>query len=150
MTSKITTLLAFVFGSISVSFAAHHENATIELTANDTMQFSSKFFEVAAGQEVTLVFKNMGTLPKVAMGHNVIILKPGSEIVKFGMASIAAAAAEYIPQDDASKAVIVAYTKLLGPGEEDTITFTLEPGVYPFLCSFPGHFALMQGTITAK
>ena len=150
MTSKITTLLAFVFGSTIVSFGAHHENATIELTANDTMQFSSKVFEVTAGQEITLVFKNLVALPKVAMGNNVIILKPGSEIAKFGMASIAAAATEYIPQDDASKAVIAAYTKLLGPGEEDTITFTLEPGVYPFLCSFPGHFALMRGKMTVK
>jgi azurin len=150
MKSKITTLAAFIFGSAILSFGAHHESSAIEITANDTMQFSSKVFEVTAGKEVTFVLKNIGTLPKMAMGHNLIILKPGSEVPKFGMASIAAAATEYIPQDDASKALIVAHTKLLGPGEEDSITVTLEAGVYPFLCSFPGHFALMQGTITVK
>ena len=150
MKTKITSLLTFLLASAVFALGAQHENATIEITANDTMQYSAKVFEVKAGQEITLVLKNVGNLPKVAMGHNVVILKPGSDIPKFGMASIAAAASEYIPQDDVNKGLIIAKTKLLGPGEEDTITFTLEVGTYPFLCSFPGHFALMQGTITAK
>ena len=37
-------------------------------------------------------------------------------------------------------------------GESDTVTFDApaEPGAYPYLCSFPGHFALMQGVLTVK
>lgn len=149
MKSKLTTIL-LVLG-ISALFSSAVNGATIEIAANDTMQFNSKAFEVPAGEEVTLVFKNLGKLPKAAMGHNVVILKPGSDVPKFGMGAVAAAATEYVPQGDATKALIVAHTKLLGPGEEDTITFTLpEAGAYPFVCSFPGHFALMQGIITAK
>ena len=44
------------------------------------------------------------------------------------------------------------HTKLLGPGEEDTISFTpLAPGVYEYVCTFPGHTAAgMRGQITVK
>ncbi len=149
MKSKLITFCAILLGAAGVAFADHHGNK-IEITANDTMQFNSKAFEVKAGEEVTMVFKNLGNLPKAAMGHNVVILKPGTSPTTFGMAAISAAANEYIPTDDANKALVIAHTKLLGPGEEDTITFTLEPGEYPFFCSFPGHFGLMNGVITAK
>lgn len=143
---KLVTTAILLVCSTLISQAA-----TIEITGNDTMQFNSKAFEVNAGEEVTLVFKNIGKLPKAAMGHNVVILKPGSNVAVFATAAISAVANEYIPTDDANKAMIVAHTKLLGPGEEDTIKFTLpEAGAYPFVCSFPGHFALMQGIITAK
>jgi azurin len=40
---------------------------------------------------------------------------------------------------------------VLGPGESETITFKLDAaGEYNFICSFPGHYALMKGVITAK
>ena len=151
MKMKLVTSAILLVCSALVSTAAHHGSNKIEITGNDTMQFSSKAFEVKAGEEVTLVFKNLGKLPKAAMGHNVVVLKPGSNVASFATAAVGAAANEYIPTDDANKAMIIAHTKMLGPDEEDTITFTLpEAGAYPFLCSFPGHFALMQGVITAK
>ncbi len=151
MTSKIIELFTLLFGSAIAVVGAAPGETSIEVTANDTMQYSAKVFEVTAGEEVTLVLKNVGQLPKAAMGHNLIILKPGSNIVSFAIAAVGAAANDYVPQDEANQAQILAQTKLLGPGEEDTIKFTLpESGVYPFVCSFPGHFALMQGTITAK
>jgi len=38
------------------------------------------------------------------------------------------------------------YTRMLGGGESDTITFDApEPGTYIFICSFPGHYQLMMG-----
>ena len=50
---------------------------------------------------------------------------------------------DYVPPG--SKEVL-AHTKLLGPGESDTVTFTAPyvPGEYLYLCSFPGHYS--QGT----
>ena len=55
------------------------------------------------------------------------------------------------PIPEASKEDVLAATKLLGPDERDTITFTApKPGVYQYLCSFPGHFAMMRGTMTVK
>jgi len=85
------------------------------------------------------------------MRHNVVILHQDGNIMAYAGKAATAAANDYIPQDEASQKMELAHTKMLGPGETDTITFTLpEPGTYPFLCSFPGHFALMQGAITAK
>ena len=63
-----------------------------------------------------------------------------------------AAATDYIPADEESKKMIVAHTKILGGGESQTITFTApaEAGDYPYVCTFPGHFALMQGVLKVK
>lgn len=118
------------------------------LEGNDQMQFDKDLFRVKAGEEIELTLKNVGELPKESMGHNVVVLKPGVDIPTFGGEAAAAADNEYIPKTSLSS--IVAHTKLLGPGEEDKITFTLEKGVYPFLCSFPGHFGMMQGKIVAE
>ena len=147
-TKLAITVLAFL--GLSAFLPVAMAGAKIEITANDQMQFDKKIIEVTAGEEVTLVFTNVGKLPKAAMGHNVVILEPNSDIMAFGAGAIAAAASEYIPQSGPLADQLVAHTKLLGPGENDTITFTLAAGVYKFLCSFPGHYALMQGTITAK
>src|SRR5699024_1617277 len=98
-------------------------------------------------EEITLTMKNIGELPAAAMSHDVVILKPGSDVTEFGKAATAARELDKLPAD--KKDQMIAHTKMLGPGEEDTITFTLsEPGTYPFLCSFPGHYPTMQGTIT--
>jgi len=122
----------------------------IVITGNDTMQFDKTAIEIKAGEPIKIVFKNGGNLPKVAMGHNLVILKPGTDPIAFGGAAASAKDTEYIPQDEANKALVVANTKVLGPGEEDTIEVTLEAGEYPFVCSFPGHAAIMKGVITAK
>lgn len=125
--------------------------ATLELTANDAMKFSVTRFEVTAGQDVKLILTNMGTMPKVAMGHNLVILKKGTDVKAFADAAVAAAATEYIPASKADQ--IVAHTKLLGPKQTDEITFKAptEPGEYPFICSFPAHFLSgMKGVIVVK
>ena len=125
--------------------------AVIELTANDAMKFSATHFEVAAGQEVKVVFTNMGTMPKVAMGHNFVLLKKGTDAKAFVDAAVAAAATEYIPASKADE--VIAHTKLLGPKQTEEITFKAptEPGEYPFICSFPAHYLSgMKGVIVVK
>ncbi len=122
----------------------------VKLTGNDQMQYDKKTFTVTAGQKVKLTFKNIGVLPKVAMGHNVVILKKGVNKVAFATAAIPAGPqAEYIPA--AHKKDILAHTKMLGPGEETSIVFTApDAGKYDYLCTFPGHFAVMSGVMTVK
>jgi len=144
---KITLLLAV----LAAPFAFAQNEAKVELTGNDQMQFSAKAFEVTEGQKVTLSFKHIGQLPAVAMGHNVVILKPGIALPTFAAKCTPAKATDYVPTDAESKEQIIAHTKLLGGGQSDEITFTAPAaGEYPFLCSFPGHFALMQGVMTVK
>lgn len=125
------------------------QSNNIVLTGSDQMKYDVTVFKVKAGESVTLSFKNIGTQPKAAMGHNVVILTQGTDMEAFAQAAMADKTNDYIPQANAAE--IVAHTKLLGPGESDKITFTLnDKGVYNFLCSFPGHHALMNGKIVAE
>lgn len=148
MNKIISTFLlsGFLVGLITFAQSA---DQTVELTGNDLMQFNSKAFTVTAGSKVTLVFKHIGMLPKVAMGHNVVILKPGVDVVKFAQDAITAAATGYIPA--ARKGDIIVHTEMIGGGEETTITFTAPAaGEYVYICTFPGHYALMRGIMTVK
>ena len=143
--SIITLLLAAFISNASA------QDAKIEITGNDQMQYNIKAFEVTEGQKVVLSFKHIGQLPAIAMGHNVVILKSGTAVPAFATKCAPAKDTEYIPQDEESKKQIVAHTKMLGGGESEEITFTAPAaGDYPFICSFPGHFAIMQGVMTVK
>jgi len=125
--------------------------AVIELTANDSMKFNLNRFEVKAGQDVTVSLTNMGSMPKAAMAHNVVILKKDADPKAFTDAAVMAAASEYIPAALAGQ--IIAHTKLLGPKQTDEIKFKAptEPGEYPYFCSFPAHFLSgMKGVMVVK
>lgn len=125
--------------------------AVIEITASDAMKYSQTSFEVKAGQEVKLTLTNMGTMPKTAMGHNLVLLKKGADLKAYSDAAIMAAATDYVPAALADQ--VVAHTKLLGPKQSDEITFKAptEPGEYPFLCTFPAHYlAGMKGVMVVK
>lgn len=142
--------LSLIFAALIAAPCAFADTK-LELTGNDQMQFNAKTLEATAGEKVTLSFKHIGTLPVVAMGHNVVILKPGTSVPAFAAKCAPAKDTGYLPQDAESKAAVVAHTKLLGGGESDTIEFTpTEPGTYPYICTFPGHFAIMQGILTVK
>ena len=118
----------------------------VRLSAGDQMRYSATRIEVKAGTPIKIELKNAGALPKEAMGHNLVVLKPGSDMNGFAAKAAGANATEYIPAD--AKDLIVAHTKLLGPGESALLEIeTLAAGTYPFLCSFPGHVAIMNGQL---
>ena len=149
----ILTAMVFMFPVCWAEEKADTPKADVEvtITGNDQMKYDKAEIEVKAGQTVALTFKNIGALPKAAMGHNVVILKPGSDIPKFAIGGVANAAGDYLPLDPALAAQVVAKTKILGPKEEETIVFKVPAaGDYPFLCTFPGHFGVMKGVLKAK
>lgn len=123
----------------------------IAITGDDQMKYDKTLFKVKAGQPVNLSFKNVGKMPAASMSHDVVVLKVGSDLASFGQAAGAAKNHDLKTLPASLQAEIVADTKMLGPGESDKITFTLPAaGVYPFLCTFPGHYAVMQGKIVAE
>ena len=144
----IKFLITLAIATIAVT---SHAAQKITITGNDTMQFDKKEFSVKSGEKVELEFKNIGKLPKIAMGHNLVILKKGISSLKFGqkVMSLGAYATNALP--DGSMEDVIAATELLGPGESETISFTApEAGDYQFVCSFPGHFAMMRGIMVVK
>jgi azurin len=121
----------------------------IEITANDQMKFSVTTIEAKAGEELKVVLTNIGTLPKMAMGHNWVLLKAGTDPMAYGMASMTAKDTDYMAPS--LKDQVITFIPILGPKEKAETTFKAPaPGVYPFICSFPGHVALMKGTLTVK
>ena len=131
--------------------AAGDEPVTsITITGNDRMRFDITRFVVPAGEEITLTFQNIGQMPKETMGHNLAIIQ-GLTANTFSSLSERFPDNEYIAPEYEDN--VIAATRVLGPGEEETITFTApdEPGDYPFVCSFPNHTqAGMKGLMVVK
>lgn len=122
---------------------------TLEIEANDQMKFDKTELKAVAGQEITLTIKNVGKFEKKVMGHNIVFLKAGTDVEAYATKAMAAADADYIPASESGS--VIAHSKLLGPGESDTITFTVpEKGTYDFICSFPGHHSLMKGKLIVE
>lgn len=124
------------------------DNGIVHLTGTDQMRFSATRIEVKAGQRFKIELKNIGALPKEVMGHDLVLLKPGNDITAFAAKAMTAKATDYIPADAADQ--MLAHTKLLGPGESDTIELELAAATYPFLCTFPGHVGLMNGQLVVQ
>ena len=158
MKRKLTAILLAcgisLAGSIAHAEKKKQEKAdqTVNISGNDMMKFDKTGFEVKAGTKVKLVFKNVGKIPKIAMGHNVVILKKGITAIAFGQKALAAGANAVNALPDSVKGDVLAHTKLLGPDETDTIIFDApkEAGDYEYVCTFPGHFALMRGKMSVK
>jgi len=116
----------------------------ITITGNDQMKFDKNQIRVKAGQTVRLTLRHVGQMEKAIMGHNWALLAPGTDMAAVGQAAASAEETDYIPSE--YKDQILEHTKMLGGGESDTIEFEAPAaGTYDFLCTFPGHYALMQG-----
>ncbi len=136
---------ALFAGVLSASAAPR----VIEITANDQMKFSVATMQAKPGEELKVVLKNVGTLPKEAMGHNWVLLKAGVDVTAFATAAMTAKDTDYIPP--AKKGDVLASIPVLGPKKEAETTFKAPAaGDYTFICSFPGHYMLMKGTLTVK
>ena len=111
----------------------------------DEMKYEQTEFTVAPGQTVNLTFTNTAT--SAAMRHNVVVLDPGTDVAQFGQAAASAAGTDYIPRR--LEDTIVAHTAMSGPGETVKVTFTAPatPGDYVYICSYPGHYMTMKGTM---
>ncbi|MEX0845327.1 MAG: azurin [Balneolaceae bacterium] len=140
---RILLSILTIFTLAFTSTLTAQDKVEIVVESNDQMQFDTDEIKVKAGQTVVLTLKHVGKLPKAAMGHNWVLLTPETDINKFGAAASKFADNEYIPEDTDQ---VIVHTKLLGGGQETTIEFTApEAGTYDFICSFPGHYALMKG-----
>lgn len=118
------------------------------LKAAKNLMFDQTEIRLPAGQAVKLTFQNPDSVP-----HNWALLKPGT-LQKVGeqcnrlISDPQAAAEHYIP----SSSDILAYTNVVEPYAEHTIYFRVpsEPGRYPYLCTFPGHWMVMNGVLVVE
>lgn len=123
-----------------------------EIEGNDAIQYNVNAITVPAScTEFSITLKHVGQLPVAAMGHNVVITTSADmqAVVNDGMA--AGLDADHIKPDDAR---VIAHSKMIGGGETTSVSFPVSAiqggGPYKFFCSFPGHAALMNGTISVE
>jgi azurin len=84
------------------------------------------------------------------MQHNALVLRPGT-IEKVGALADAmlsdptALPKSYVPSTDD----VLFNVPLVNPGEASSVEFVApkEPGRYPIICTFPGHWRIMQAAL---
>jgi azurin len=117
--------------------------ANIVLVGDDLMKFDKTEIKAKVGQKVKLTLRHKGKMDINVMGHNVVILKQGVDIATFAAKAATARETDYIP---AGTEDVIAFTKTIGGGQTTTIEFDAPAaGTYDFICSFPGHYAMMKG-----
>jgi len=123
---------------------------TIKPDAANPLMFDQKALTVKAGAKVKITFDNKSAVPQP---HNLLIVKPGKlqavgALANAMLSDPQAMAKDYIPESED----ILFHTKLIQPGQTGVLEFTApaEAGVYPYLCTFPGHWMLMQGNLTVE
>jgi len=107
------------------------------------LKYDITLLEVKAGSKVKLTFNNVDDMP-----HNLVIVAPGSvnEIGTMALnMGLEGSKRNYIPNTNK----VLFHTKLRPPGTTESIYFIApsKPGSYTYVCTYPGHSALMQGTL---
>jgi azurin len=123
----------------------------IDIGGGDDMKYSVTTIRAKAGESLRIRFVSRGTVPKIAMAHNIVILKPGTDVVKFVNEGAAFRQDDFIAP--ALKDMVIAKTPFAGPGETVDVVFKVpaKPGTYPYVCTFAGHcLAGMRGTLTVQ
>ena len=143
---------ALVVGA-TLSFAPSAQAADkvckLDITANDLIQYDKKELKVAGDcTQVELTLKHSGKLPITAMGHNWVLVNTpdANAVANAGLA--AGAKNDHVQAGDKR---VIAHTKLIGGGQTATVTFPTSAlkkgGDYTYLCTFPGHSAIMRGKL---
>lgn len=121
---------------------------TIAIEAGKNLTFSPSSFKVKAGEPIRLSFKNPDVVP-----HNWALILPGTlpkvgDLANRVIAEPDAASRHYIPKTDD----VLVYADIVEPGKTFTVYFRApaKAGKYPYLCTFPGHWMIMNGVMTVE
>ncbi len=120
----------------------------IEIRADKNLSFHTRTLTAKAGESLALVFSNPDVVP-----HNWVLVQPGK------LATIGAQAnrlvgdpegmiRHYVPQSPD----VVCFTDIVDPQDQATIYFRVpsQAGRYPYLCTFPGHWMVMNGELIVE
>jgi putative heme-binding domain-containing protein len=120
----------------------------IKIEAGENLTFATRSIKVRAGEPLKFTFANPDVVP-----HNWVLVNPGSlervgALVNKLVADPDAVARHYVPQSDD----VLFYCDVVSPHEEFSIHFQAptKPGRYPYLCSFPGHWMVMNGQMMVE
>jgi plastocyanin len=133
-----TLLTALVSG-----WVVHGADVVVRIEVAPGLKYDPERFAVAPGDHVTVEFHNGDE-----MIHNFVVTAPGKRL------KVVSAALELGSSGPGRNFVpdlkdVLWSTRALNPNETTTLSFTApeEEGVYPYVCTFPGHGFLMYGAM---
>lgn len=120
----------------------------IVIETEKNLTYQTRELRVLRSEPIQLTLKNPDVVP-----HNWALLKPESlrtvgEMANRMIADPEAVSRHYIPKSD----LVLAWTDVVPSGESFAISFRAPetPGRYPFLCTFPGHWMVMNGVMIVE
>ncbi|MCC8535687.1 azurin [Xanthomonas axonopodis pv. poinsettiicola] len=138
-----------VLGAMVLAPSAWAKTCAVTITGNDQMKFDQSAIAIAPDcTQVELTLKHSGKMAATVMGHNWVLTKTADfqPVANAGVRS--SIADSYLPKADVR---VIAHTKVIGGGQSTTVSFATSKltkgGAYTFFCSFPGHWAMMKGTL---
>jgi azurin len=150
MTHRIALLLA----ALAFTPALNAQDAAVALELKPStnpatpLAYDKNELTVKAGAKAKLVMNNTGSaLPQP---HNIVLCKVGtdSKVMAAAMTMLTDPKGRekaYVPESPD----VLAFTKFAEPGQTTEVEFTapMDPGDYPFFCTFPGHAMMMKGVL---
>jgi azurin len=122
--------------------------APINIEAGKNLTFATRLLKVKAGERVQLTFNNPDVVP-----HNWVLVRPNSlsqvgDLANKLIADPEAVLRQYVPRTDD----VLVYTDIVPPQQSFTIWFNAPTakGRYPYLCTFPGHWMVMNGEMVVE
>src|SRR4051812_22841861 len=143
MPPRFLQVLCYCFCCVAFAgFAFAQEVEPIEIKTIAGLRYDPPRFVVKPGAKVKLEIENSDD-----MAHNFVLIAPGSrlEIVNAALTMPVTPEQTFIPQSDS----ILQHTPVLTPGKSATLEFTAPEteGVYPYVCTYPGHGVIMYGAM---
>ncbi|MEZ0608210.1 plastocyanin/azurin family copper-binding protein [Fibrella sp. WM1] len=141
MRIRLLLLLSLLaMGGVATAQAVRDTTILIKTMAG--LQFSEKRLVLRPQTRLTLIVENDDD-----MAHNLVVTKPNSRarVVEFALAlGDAGPARQFVP----ALSDVLAHTRLLSPGDSDTLTLTLpDEGDFSYVCTYPGHGSIMYGML---
>jgi azurin len=120
----------------------------VRIEAGKNLTYATRSFTAKPGEAIALTLVNPDVVP-----HNWALIKPGTlqtvgELSNRLISDPEAVAMQYVPRSEQ----VIAYTDIVDPSAEFTIYFRVpdQPGRYPYLCTFPGHWMVMNGEMIVE
>ncbi|MBX9678004.1 MAG: c-type cytochrome [Gemmataceae bacterium] len=120
----------------------------VQVEAGKNLTFATPILHAKAGEALRLTFKNPDVVP-----HNWVLIKPGTlktvgELGNLLIGDPDAVARSYVPKSED----VLVYADVVDPQAAATVHFQAprQPGRYPFLCTFPGHWMVMNGELIVE
>jgi azurin len=127
---------------------AQPDARSLEISAGQNLTYSKRTLRAKPGEQLSVTLNNPDSV-----SHNWVLIKPGSlarvgELTNKLVADPEAVLHQYVPRSDD----VLVYTDIVPPRQQFTIHFRApqQKGRYPYLCTFPGHWMVMNGDLIVE